>query len=98
MEQPMIDVIAQLDEKEREDFTSWFASLSQKERKSAASVLAKTTVERIRTLLSVPEENRISMFLVERDSWEEFGAELLRSTKSAERRLGEFRKKLRKGI
>lgn len=98
MEQPMIDILAQLNENEREDFSSWFSKLSLKERKSVASVLAKTTVERIRTLLSIPKESRISMFLVEMDAWEEFGANLERESKSLNRRVSDFRKKLRKGI
>jgi hypothetical protein len=93
MEQPMIDVLAQLNEKEREDFSSWFAGLTQKERKSVASVLARTSVERVRTILGIPAENRISMFLVEMNPLEEMAA----NAKRRRQRLSDFNKKLRKG-
>jgi hypothetical protein len=62
--QPLIDIIEQLGEDERIAFTSWFSSLSVKEREAVASVIAKTTLERIRTLLSIPAENRVALFLV----------------------------------
>lgn len=68
---PLIDVLAQLNEDERNDFTSWFSKLSQNERDRVASVVAKTTIERIRTILNVPEEQRIALFLVEYAPFEE---------------------------
>ena len=70
--QPLIDIIAQLNEGERNDFTSWFSSLSGKEREAVASVLARTTLDRIRTILSISAENRVALFLVQTDSSEEF--------------------------
>jgi ethanolamine ammonia-lyase large subunit len=74
--QPLIDVLAQLNENERNDFTSWLSKLSQKERDRVASVVAKTTIERIRTILSVPEEQRIALFLVEYNRLEELSKEI----------------------
>ena len=69
--EPLIDVLAQLSDNERNDFTSWFSSLSKKERDSVASVLARTSIERLRVVLSVPEEQRISLFLVPYNASEE---------------------------
>ena len=65
--QPLIDILAQLNEDERNDFTSWFSSLGKKERESVASVLAQTTIDRVRTILSVPKEDRIALFLVQKN-------------------------------
>jgi hypothetical protein len=69
--EPLIDILAQLNESERNDFTSWPAHLTSKERTSVASVLARTTIDRIRTLLTITPEDRIALFLVERNSFEE---------------------------
>ncbi len=72
----LIDVLEQLNADERNDFTSWLHSLSVKERDRVASVVKLTTIERIRTVLSVPKEQRISLFLVPYSPREEFGKEL----------------------
>ena|SRR5437867_6644766 len=65
--QPLFDVLAQLNQQERDDFTGWFAGLSQKDRAAVASVFASTTVDRVRTLLSIPAQNRVALFLVKKN-------------------------------
>ena len=68
----LFEILAQLDENERENFTSWFSKLSQKERTAVASTLADADLEKVRVLLSVPEQSRISLFPVDKTAWEEF--------------------------
>jgi hypothetical protein len=71
--EPLIDILAQLNENERIDFTSWFAGLSTKERESVAAVIARTTTECIRTILSISTKDRIALFLVKKNVLDEIG-------------------------
>ncbi|GLI35190.1 hypothetical protein DAMNIGENAA_26230 [Desulforhabdus amnigena] len=43
--QLLFDILTELDRQERDDFTSWFASLSLKEREAVTSAFASTTVD-----------------------------------------------------
>ena len=85
----LFEILAQLDENEREDFTSWFSKLSQKERTAVASTLAGADLEKVRVLLSVPKESRISLFLVDKTAWEEFDESFKPAADEAKRKADE---------
>lgn len=91
----LFEILAQLDENEREDFTSWFSKLSQKERTAVSSTLADADLEKVRVLLSVPEESRISLFLVEKNAWERFDESFKPTADEAKRKADEAWEELR---
>ena len=59
-----------LNAEERNDFTSWFAKLTLKERETVGAVLARTDLERIRIVLSISPKDRIAFFLVKKSPCE----------------------------
>src|SRR5438094_3226294 len=60
--QPLFQTLGQLTDAERNDFTSWFSRLTQEEREAVSSTIA--TPDEIRTLLTIPDQNRIAFFPV----------------------------------
>ena len=97
--EPLIDILSQLSEGEKNDFTSWFSELGKKDREAVANVFARTTLERIRTVLSIPPKDRIALFLVQKNAFDH----AVDSVRDTLKRLddwcapdGEFRQKLRK--
>jgi hypothetical protein len=103
--EPLIDVLSQLKESERNEFTSWFSSLRDKEREAVASVFARTDTQRIRTLLGVKRQDRVALFLVKRgaantvsDEVKSILRELNRQAELAADRLEKYNDSLEKKI
>src|SRR5437868_9921213 len=68
---PLIKLLAQLNQDEKDDLTAWLSKLSQKERESVTSALAGASPDDVRQVLSVPEGQRIALFSVKRNIFEE---------------------------
>jgi hypothetical protein len=83
--EPLIDILAELNQDERSDFTLWFSGLTTKERDRVASLLANTTLKRIRTVLSIPASQRVAFFGVPYTKTEELGHRI----RAERERLGE---------
>ena len=63
--QKLIQLLGQLNDDERNDLTSWFAKLTQRERENISTSLSKMSIDEIRVVLDIPEKQRISLFLVD---------------------------------
>lgn len=70
----LLKILGQLSDSERKDFTSWFSTLSQKEQSEVASKLPD--VDTARLILSIPEKERISLFLINKTPEESFNEKL----------------------
>jgi len=58
---PLIDVLAEMNDLERQDFSEWFAKLNEREKQAVLKTLQKTTSDRVCTLLSLPADMRITI-------------------------------------
>lgn len=63
--QRLIKILGQLNDDERNNLTSWFAKLSHRERENVAMTFSKISIDEVRIILNIPEEQRISLFLVD---------------------------------
>jgi len=67
----LITLLGQLNQKEKDELTSWLSRLSQKEHDSVTSTLAGASVDDVRQILSVAEGQRMSLFSIKPNFLEE---------------------------
>ena len=63
--QQLIQLLGQLNDDERNNLTTWISKLTQREGESVKINLSKMSVDEIRTILNIPENQRISIFPVD---------------------------------
>lgn len=61
---PLVTLLGQLNQKEKDELTSWLSRLSKKEHDSVTSALAGASADDVRQILSVAEGQRMALFSV----------------------------------